>query len=397
MPILRVMCGVEVARTPAKSIVNVRNDPELHHGRGTLVPGKRCGPSGVLDLPGAIGRSHLGGQGRHESEVITGPIGWGTTKRRSDAAQSRNNCARAFGHSAANASIVAQTASFAPPPRSSSLNPDVLPAGGRTQGAKLSHTPRSHTPRSHTPRSHTPRDGGYDPTKHGWYHPKARAKQAQLASAPGGNPNSREASWAYNIQKAKDHIGYAGTIGKQTSAVSREVPDWMVGVRMLDGPYVIPRFPAVEITDGKLAMNTRIFERGPYFSVKEKRATLERPRSAVAAPTATAKEKREKWVAGQRPSSAPSSRGNGGRQRPSSAPASRPPPNFEDYKGTYQTHVQENQRCLHGSFICDHHPCHPHNTLMTKGNLVGTGCVVKRTYAPKPQWVGIDPKIPGGA
>lgn len=400
------MCGFDVPRVG----VNERNDSELQQGRGTIKPGKRCGAAGIQNLSGTIGRTHLHGamdQGRHEAPVITGPIGWGTDKRRSDQSLSRSECQGIFGHTTANASICARTASFASHPGSPPRNFDALPGGGRTQGAKISHTPRSHTPRSHTPRSHTPRSHGegYDPTKHSWYHAKGRENQERLRQEQHGKHNSHQHSWGYDLRKSKDHIGYAngqtsrGSI--QSSAVSREVPDWMVGVRMLDPPYDIPRFPARDVINGKLELNTRVFERAPNFAVKVKRSTLERPRSAAAHPTSTVREKRMKWVGGERPRTADerarSSRGNVGRQRPHSAPTCRPPPSFDNYKGTYQTHVQENQRCLHGSFICDHHPCNPHNTLMNKGTLIGTGCVVKRTYAPKNEWVGIDPKIPGGA
>lgn len=414
-------CGLDVPRVA----INDRTEAELSGSRVFGLPGKRCAPSGGQNLPGGVGRNIAGGKGQPVSEVLTGPRGWSADKRRLEAEQGRSDCDRTRGQTIANASLVARTASFKPPPRTPlSDKVNVYPAGGRTQGAKLSHTPRSQPNQelqkpklsqapqevqSHKAKSsRTPREvpkcdsTGYDPTKHAWYHPKGRAKQAQLKQEHGADPNSRQGSWLHDMRKAKDHVGYGnGSMARgriQTTAVSREVPDWMVGVRMADPPPpFVQRFPAWEVTDGKVAMNTRIFEHGPNFSVKEKRATLERPRSAVVASTATTREKRNNWVAGERPSSAPSLRSNSGRQRPRSAPCSRPPPSFDNYKGTFQTHVQENQRCLHGSFICDHHPCRPHNTLTTSSSLMGTGCVTKMQYAPKSEWVGIDPKIPGGA
>lgn len=282
---------------------------------------------------------HLpGGMGRTNSEpVLTGPKGWLTDNRRIHAVKSGQERKRLVDVRRGNASA-SQEGFFAVERISAGQRNDVFPAGGLSQGVKIL----------------PPEDATFDATKHGWYHPRARSKQDYLREAEGPDPRNR--SWAWDIRKSKDHIGYGdGTIGYgdvQESAISGNTPDWFVGVRMCDGPYGVPRFPACDIIDGKLVMNGRQFKRSDNLSIVE---TIGEADDVSRAST----------------------------------------PCFNDWKGTYQKHFHNNSRCLHRSLFCDMHPCSSHLALDTSSQLVGTGSVVKQRYCPKSMWQAMDPKIPG--
>lgn len=305
-----------------KVSVTVPNDAKL------LPKGKRCAPAGIQQLRGGLGRSL-------SAPVLHGPKGWLKDNVRIHAQKSKEERERLHSRARFNPSLTSE--GFFQAHQGAGLHNDVRSAGGQTQGAKIQR----------------PLTTGYDSTKHGWYHPKGRPKQEQLREAQGYDVEKR--SWGWDIRKSKDHIGYGdGTIGYgdvQESAISAKTPSWWVGVRMCDGPYGIPRFPACDIVDGKLCMNNRSFEKGPNLSIIEHE--------------------------GERPTTGSST------------------PHFDDWKGTYLKHVRDDRRCLHSSLYCDRHPCKSHLAMDTLSQMVGAGCTVKRPFAPKSQFVGIDPKIPG--
>jgi len=261
-----------------------------------------------------------------------------------------------------------------------------LTAGGKTQGIQVA--------------SYNAFSGDeYDPSKHGWAHPEARRKQEELRGNVGcrSQCSHGEPSFAWSIEKARDHVGYhnasmaRGNI--QSSANSINVPDWFVGVRMVPGPYG-PKFPAVDCEDGKMLYNTRVWEKGPNLSIIEKRR---RPHSA-SAPVASRPGKSQR--PGTAPSKGRSSKPKASRaERPSSAPSLREKPSkpeyFDHWRGQYEKRIHNDTRCRHGSLTCDMHPCHPHYGWRTKSTLQGTGCVMKQLYAPPSDMVVMDPKIPG--
>jgi hypothetical protein len=290
---------------------------------------KRCAKSGTMHLPGGLGRTN-------SEPVLFGPKGWLTDNRRIHAVKSHQERHRLVNVARGNASLYNE-GFFEPERLSAGQRTDVYPGGGMSHGCKIL----------------SPEDATFDSTKHGWYHPKARSKQDQLRESQGPDPMNR--SWGWDIRKSRDHIGYGdGTIGYgdvQESANSANTPDWFVGVRMCDGPYGIPRFPACDIIDGKLVMNGRQFKRGANLSIVE---TV----------------------------------GEGDDVSRASTPC------FNDWKGTYEKHKYNDRRCLHRSLFCDRHPCSSHLSLDTNSQLIASGAVVKRNYAPKSMWTAQDPKIP---
>lgn len=293
---------------------------------------KRCAKAGTMHLPGGLGRTN-------SEPVLVGPKGWLTDNRKIHAVKSRQERKRLVHVSRGNVSLT-QESFFEPQRFTAGLRNDVLPGGGMSHGVKIL----------------SPEDASFDSSKHGWYHPKARQQQDYLREANGADPMNR--SWGWDIRKSRDHIGYGdGTIGYgdvQESAISANVPDWYVGVRMCDGPYGVPRFPACDIVDGKLVMNGRQFKRAANLSIVETIGDGDDDGSRMSTPC------------------------------------------FNDWKGTYQKHHSNDRRCLHGSLFCDRHPCSSHLALDTQSGLVAAGAVVKRNYAPKSMWTAMDPKIPGG-
>jgi hypothetical protein len=293
---------------------------------------KRCAKAGTMHLPGGLGRTN-------SEPVLVGPKGWLTDNRRIHAVKSRQERHRLVDVARGNVSLT-QESFFEPQQLTAGQRNDVLPGGGMNQGCKIL----------------SPEDATFDFTKHGWYHPKARSKQEYLREADGPDANNR--SWGWDIRKSRDHIGYGdGTIGYgdvQESAISSNTPDWFVGVRMCDGPYGVPRFPACDIIDGKLVMNGRQFKRGANLSIVENVGEADE---------------------GSRAST----------------------PCFNDWKGTYHNHFYKDRRCVHKHLFCDMHPCASHLALDTQSQLMTSGAVVKRNYAPKSMWMAADPKIPGGS
>lgn len=354
--------------------------------------GKRCAPSGIIQLPGSIGKSH-------SDVVISGHNTWMEYSQKQKADRHRDS---AVAEKHGNASICPRVPAFAQPrfappdfgyfTHISEKSVNEVTSGGKTQGIQVASYDTNH-------------GNDYDASKHGWQHPEARRQQEVLAGNIGDRSQSchGEPSFSWSIVKSRDHIGYNGSMARgkiQSTANSMNVPDWFVGVRMRPGPEGYgPKFPAVDCEDGRMHYNTRTWEKGPNFSVIERR---ERPYSAPSKSAA------DKPGNGARPGTAPS-KGRSGKikaskaSRPSSAPAPtlrkreapEKPEYFDEWKGHYERRYQNDIRCKHGSRTCDMHPCHPHYSMITKGNLIGTGCVAKRSYAPASDYVTIDPKVPG--
>jgi len=236
-----------------------------------------------------------------------------------------------------------------------------LPHGGKNQGAK-------------NPEEHIRHEGNikeYDISRHGWYHPKAKAWQNMLRF---DGPNR---SWAWDIRKSKDHIGYGdGTIGYgdvQESAISQDCPEWMVGARMVDGPYGVPRFPSCEVNDeGVLQMNGRVFSKGPNLSIIETEV------------------KSGKFEVHHDPSKVVDDTSSQGSKGSQSSTLSTP--HFDDYKNN-QALRGLNRRCLHGHVFCERHPCADHLANDTKSQLIAGSCTVARPHMPKSDWIGIDPRL----
>eukprot|EP00746_Dinoflagellata_sp_MGD_P165235 gnl/MRDRNA2_/MRDRNA2_94387_c0_seq1.p1 gnl/MRDRNA2_/MRDRNA2_94387_c0~~gnl/MRDRNA2_/MRDRNA2_94387_c0_seq1.p1 ORF type:complete len:388 (+),score=62.95 gnl/MRDRNA2_/MRDRNA2_94387_c0_seq1:78-1241(+) len=370
--------------------MQILQDRQKFYGQG-----KRCAPPGIIQLPGGIARSH-------SDVILAGP------KTMFEASQAQKEADRAGrpdklrAEAQGNASICPRVPSLAepsfPPPEYGYQHwltekpANCQTAGGKMQGVQLA--------------SYDSFSGDqYDPSKHGWAHPEARRKQEELRGNVGCRSQCtfQEPSFRWSIEKARDHVGYhnasmaRGNI--QGTAMSMNVPDWFAGVRMVPGPQGYGhKFPAVDCEDGKLLLNTRVWEKGPNLSVIEKRR---RPYSAPShsAPAASRPGKKE------RPGTAPSkgrpskTKASTKENRPSSAPSVREKPEkpeyFDHWRGNYERRIQNDIRCKHGSSTCDLIPCHPSWGMRTKSALSGTGCVVKQQYAPMSDWVGIDPKVPG--
>mmetsp|Transcript_102012 Transcript_102012/g.233647 ORF Transcript_102012/g.233647 Transcript_102012/m.233647 type:complete len:236 (+) Transcript_102012:205-912(+) len=185
----------------------------------------------------------------------------------------------------------------------------------------------------------------YNPHKTGWYHPAAQAQNEMLCNDGGAR------SWAADIRKSKDHVGYGdGTIGYgdvQESAISRGAPHWFSGVRMVPGPYGVPRFPAIGIEEGKLQTHYPKFTKGPNLSIIQD------------APDEPEQEECH----------------------------------FDDWKGNYAKNRGANNRCAHGQWICDRHPCVTNTDKDTASQMIGGGCVVKRPYVPPSHYVSVDPAV----
>jgi len=366
--------------------MQVWQDRQKFYGQG-----KRCAPAPIIQLPGSIGRSH--------SDVIyAGPKTWAEDQLREKEAKFASRPDKLRAEAQGNASICPRMPSFAEP---SFPAPEYgwqhwlsekpvkdLSAGGKTQGIQVAAY-------------HSCNGDEYDPSKHGWAHPEARKKQEELRGNIGHRSRCsfNEPSFGWSIEKSRDHVGYNGSMARgkiQSTAISMNVPDWFVGVRMVPGPeggLRGPMFPAVDCEDGKMLYNTRVWEKGPNLSLIEKRR---RPYSA-SVPAASRPSK------GARPGTAPtkgrSSKPKASKaERPSSAPTLREKPEkpeyFDHWRGNYERRFHNDIRCKHGSLFCDTHPCHPLWGSRTKSNLQGSGCVVKQQYAPPSEYVGIDPKVP---
>lgn len=373
--------------------MEVFQDQAKYYGQG-----KRCAPGGTMALPGTMGRSHSDG-------IMCGPKSWMQDHQRQKELERATRGEKLKKEAVGNASLCPRVPSFAepqfPPPdygfysHITEKPMNEITAGGKTQGMQ-------------TASYGTNNGDGYDPSKHGWAHPEARRKQEELRGNL-GHPSQctvAEPSFRWNIEKARDHIGYNGSMARgniQSSANAINVPDWFVGVRMIQGPYG-PKFPAVDCEDGKMLYNTRVWEKGPNLSIIEKRT---RPYSA---PTGNRPKKENIPGNGNRPGTAPSkgrdnkAKGSKENSRPNSAPTPRPkrvapekPEFFDHWRANYERRVQNDIRCKHGSTTCDMHPCRPHYGWNTKSNLMGTGCVTKRLGAPESNYVGIDPKVPGAS
>lgn len=341
---------------------------EVSHRNDVLLNpcGKRC-TSNSPNLPGGV-------LGRTLTEpTLRPPEGWMYERGRRQEQDARREQMFQRASSMLNPSVNADKAVLFASPGKSSASPGLkserfLPHGGKAQGAKIPDDRLAGSIKE------------YDGCRHGWYHPKANDWQRMLRF-DGGNR-----SWAWDIRKSRDHIGYGdGTIGYgdvQESAISQECPEWWVGVRMVDGPYGVPRFPACEVNDdGKLQMNNRVFSKGPNLSIIE---------TEIAGPS------------GFLSNSAEGSRSGGDSRRSSEgskASSVLSTPHFDDYKNNPAVKFNPlkpanfDRRCLHGHIFCERHPCKDHLANDTKSQLVAGSCTVARPHMPKSNWVGIDPRL----
>lgn len=256
-----------------------------------------------------------------------------------------------------------------------------LGAGGYSQGAKIFELDRV----------------GYDPTKHGWYHPKGRSAQA-LMQATGPHEH---ASWEWDIRKAKDHIGYPPRDVRRghviRTSISNAGPNWFLGVGMDNAPKGGHRLPYCEIfatdpsdpsaEDSMLHTKQRIFDKGPMLSVKERHDLPKRPGTAASVAGSVQSIRVPKQC--ERPSSAPI----GGSLNTAPGQTS---VTFDDWRGAYQDHADKNRRCQHSNLYCDFHPCHSHQGWRVKSDLVGGSAMAKQKKAPASEYVGIDGRFPGG-
>lgn len=339
------------------------NRVHVSHANDALLnpQGKRCAANRP-HLPGALGRTLT-------EPILRPPEGWMHERGRRMDETSRKERMFLSASALLNPSVNAD-------------KPDLYALGNKDPSALGSDRFMPHGGRMQGARRPDQREFGikdYDGCRHGWYHPKANAWQKMLRF-DGGNR-----SWAWDIRKSKDHIGYGdGTIGfgdVQESAISRESPDWMVGVRMIEGPYGVPRFPACEVNDdGELQMNNRVFSKGPNLSIIE---------TEIAKPSTFVKhEKAGSGSASKRSSEGSSGRGSSGLSTPI----------FDDWKNNpaVRHHAglsKDDRRCLHGHIFCERHPCHDSLANDTKSQLVAGSCTVARPYLPKSNWLGIDPPL----
>merc|ERR1712039_1163306 len=147
------------------------------------------------------------------------------------------------------------------------------PAGGRTQGAR------------HLRPSSSASSIRYDSTKHHWYHPNGLAETQRLVEP------SDHASWAWTMRKARDHVGYGddGVVNwgdVQTTAVSADMPDWLVGPRTLPGPRgtrkcPVRRCPVVNIDGKQMRTRAKTYKQGPHLETIETLHEGPQPRSSA--------------------------------------------------------------------------------------------------------------------
>jgi hypothetical protein len=356
--------------------------------------GKRCAPAGLKHLPGTTGRSMSTG-------VLAGPGTTAQTLRRQNSSRHRREESRRRKQIRRNPA----QAPWNDPCFTSSAPGTPTDAVGRPSTSPCISVPGQATESSetklevplgkggyiHGSKIMEPDPIGYDPVKHGWYHPKGRAVQAKLkASGP-----EEYGSWEWDIRKAKDHIGFpARDVGRGhviKTHVSNAGPDWFLSVKMDRAPNGGSRLPACAIKsdttkpqESVLCMKSRIFEKGPNLSVRER--GVERPSTATSIPGSVRSISVPKQA--DRPASAPT--GSLFNTAPGQTSVT-----FDDWRGTYQDHLNTGNRCQHGSKHCDFHPCHSHQGWRTRSDMVAGSAVMKQKRAPNSTYVGIDARYPG--
>jgi len=173
-----------------------------------------------------------------------------------------------------------------------------LPAGGRTQGAVLSH-PGYH---NHSSSEVSLGRAGYDSRRHGWYDPRGMAESARLASVerlPDGS--AVPGSWTWTMNKARNHIGVGMTgildsTNVSSTMVSGDSPAWFIGLRTTLGPFnckAVPvrRCPKNYIEGKTLRVQARTYEQGNCLDIIEhlqessRAATPERRRPRISEPS----------------------------------------------------------------------------------------------------------------
>lgn len=115
----------------------------------------------------------------------------------------------------------------------------------------------------------------YRPKTHAWIHPEGRAHQDMLYF------NQGPRSFAADIRKAHDHIGYGdGILGYgdiQHTSISSDFPEWGSGPRTVPGPYGtqglkgdrVGRYMKPVISQGQMRTLVPSFQRGPNLSIVE--------------------------------------------------------------------------------------------------------------------------------
>eukprot|EP00746_Dinoflagellata_sp_MGD_P167279 gnl/MRDRNA2_/MRDRNA2_97774_c0_seq1.p1 gnl/MRDRNA2_/MRDRNA2_97774_c0~~gnl/MRDRNA2_/MRDRNA2_97774_c0_seq1.p1 ORF type:complete len:381 (+),score=53.15 gnl/MRDRNA2_/MRDRNA2_97774_c0_seq1:76-1218(+) len=354
-----------------------------------VLDGKRCAPPGLKHLPGTTGRSMSQG-------VLCGPGSTPNILRRQNSSRHRKEESRRRKQIRRNpAQAPWNDPSFVPSPpattadgnRRPSTSPCITVPG---QAGETLEVPPGRGGHVHGSKIMEPDAIGYDPVKHGWYHPKGRAAQARLKATG----NQEEASWEWDIRKAKDHIGFpARDVGRGhviKTHVSSAGPDWFLSVKMDKAPNGGSRLPSCGIKslgekpqDAALYMKQRIFEKGLNLSVRERG---ERPSTAVSIPGSVRSISAPKQT--ERPASAPT--GSLFNTAPGQTSVT-----FDDWRGTYQDHLKTGNRCLHGYTHCDFDPCHSHQGWRTRSDMVAGAAVAKQKRAPYSTYVGIDARYPG--
>lgn len=221
---------------------------------------KPCARMGLPHLPGGPERSTL-----EPTKVLTCPGGWldRQVKRRDVAGleySQRLKDTTKMSTMAGGGALSAQCAAMG----GRSLSTGALAGGGHTQGAKRLQP--------------SPSAGAYDPSKHGWYHPRGQMEERRLADQkePGG--------WAWTMHKARDHNGFGedGIVDKRdntTAAVSEDAPHHFCGthgVKTLKGPWgtrknPIRRCPFVTIDpeNQRVRIQARSYRQGENMSIHE--------------------------------------------------------------------------------------------------------------------------------
>lgn len=198
------------------------------------------------------------------------------------------------------------------------------------------------------------------PNRNEWYSAATRSHSSPGAPLCQSNywnfrPGAVGPTSAEIIRKSKDHIGYgAGTIARgdiAKTAVSAGSPSWFCALRMVPGPYDVPRYPSVDIADGKMSQSKRCYVRGENLSVVE--STIDTCRS------------------------------------PKDAKKSFQTPRFDDWR-EYKRNVDGGFQCVHGLLMCDRSPCED-KKITGRSYMIGAGCTVKNPYYPRSDYVSLDP------
>lgn len=214
-------------------------------------PGKLCAPMGTPNLPGSLNRSQS-----QPNMVVSLPSGWAEDIRQSNLSRSREFKERQSRSAVlSNSMTTGAWGNLSATLRPGTSAPMGPPGGGQTQGA-LNLRPAT--------------VDQFDVRKHSWHHPFGQAETIRLTKP------DEPGSWAWQMRKARDHIGYGddGIVDRgdvQITAVSGDTPDWFVGARTLPGPfstkkYPVRRCPRKDIEGTEVKIRGKTYQQGPGLS-----------------------------------------------------------------------------------------------------------------------------------